>query len=44
MPKQPTDFILSPCRRQVLALLYLRTDERFHVRELERLTGLTNPQ
>ena len=41
MTKQPIDFIFSPYRRQVLALLYLRPDERFHVRELERLTGIS---
>lgn len=41
MTKQPIDFIFSPYRRQVLALLLLRPDERFHVRELERLTGIS---
>lgn len=41
MAKQPLDFIFSPYRRQVLALLLLRPDERFHVRELERLTGIS---
>ena len=41
MTKQPIDFLFSPYRRQVLALLLLRTDERFHVRELERLTGIS---
>ena len=41
MTKQPIDFLLSPYRRQVLALLLLRPDERFHVRELERLTGIS---
>ncbi len=39
--KQPIDFLFSPYRRQVLALLLLRPDERFHVRELERLTGIS---
>lgn len=41
MKKQPIDFLLSPYRRQVLALLLLRPDEQFHVRELERLTGIS---
>jgi predicted nucleotidyltransferase/DNA-binding MarR family transcriptional regulator len=41
MPKQPIDFIFSRYRRQVLALLLLRPDEQFHVRELERLTGIS---
>ena len=39
--QQPIHFIFSPYRRQVLALLLLRPDERFHVRELERLTGIS---
>jgi predicted nucleotidyltransferase len=41
MSKQPIDFLFSPYRRQVLALLLMRPDERFHVRELERLTGIS---
>lgn len=41
MTKQPIDFLFSPYRRRVLALLLLRPDERFHVRELERLTGIS---
>ena len=41
MTKQPIDFLFSPYRRQVLALLFLRPDERFYVRELERLTGVS---
>lgn len=41
MPKQPIDFLFSRYRRQVLALLLLRSDEQFHVRELERLTGIS---
>lgn len=41
MSKQPIDFLFSPYRRHVLALLFLRPDERFHVRELERLTGVS---
>jgi DNA-binding transcriptional ArsR family regulator len=41
MTKQPIDFLFSPYRRQVLALLLLRPDERFHVRELARITGIS---
>jgi len=41
MTKQPIDFLFSRYRRQVLAVLLLRPDERFHVRELERLTGIS---
>ena len=33
--------MFSPYRRQVLAVLFLRPDEQFHVRELERLTGVS---
>ena len=41
MPKQAIDFLFSPYRRQALAVLFLRPDEQFHVRELERLTGVS---
>ena len=41
MTKQPVEFMFSPYRRQVLATLFLRPDERFHVRELERITGVS---
>ena len=41
LKKQPIDFLFSRYRRQVLALLLLRPDEKFHVRELERLTGIS---
>ena len=41
MPKQLIDFIFSPYRRQMLAVLFLRPDEQFHVRQLERLTGIS---
>ena len=41
MPKQVIDFIFSPYRRQMLAVLLLRPDEKFHVRQLERLTGIS---
>lgn len=37
---QPIDLMFSAYRRKVLALLLLRPDEDFHVRELERLTGV----
>jgi predicted nucleotidyltransferase len=41
MPKQPIEFLFSPYRRQVLAVLLLRPDEQFHVRQLERMTGVS---
>ncbi len=41
MSKQPIEFMFSPYRRQVLAVLFLRPDERFHVRQLERMTGVS---
>ena len=41
MPKQLIEFMFSPYRRQVLAVLFLRPDEQFHVRELERITGVS---
>ena len=41
MAKQPVEFMFSPYRRKALASLFLRPDERFHVRELERITGVS---
>ncbi|HNP36252.1 MAG TPA: nucleotidyltransferase domain-containing protein [Woeseiaceae bacterium] len=41
MPKHPIEFMFSPYRRQVLAALFLCPDEKFHVRELERITGIS---
>ena len=41
MPKQPIEFLFSPYRREVLAVLLLRPDEKFHVRQLERMTGVS---
>jgi len=41
MPKQPIEFMFSPYRRELLAKLFLHPDERFHVRELERMTGIS---
>lgn len=41
MPKQLIDFIFSPYRRQMLAVLFLNPDEKFHVRQLARLTGIS---
>lgn len=41
MAKQPVEFMFSSYRRQALATLFLRPDERFHVRELERITGVS---
>lgn len=37
---QPIDLMFSTYRRRVLAVLLLRPDDDFHVRELERLTGI----
>ncbi len=41
MPKLPVEFVFSPCRRRVVAVLFLRPDEHFHVREFERMTGVS---
>ena len=41
MSKQPIEFMFSPYRRQALAVLFLRPDEQFHVRQLERMTGVS---
>ena len=41
MTKQPIEFMFSTYRRQLLARLLLRPDERFHVRELARMTGIS---
>lgn len=41
MSKQPIEFMFSPYRRQVLAVLFLRPDEQLHVRELGRMTGVS---
>jgi len=40
MPAQPLDLMFSAYRRGILAQLLLRPDEAFHVRELERMTGI----
>lgn len=37
---RPIDLLLSDYRRRILGLLLLRTGERFHVREIARLTGI----
>lgn len=37
---QPINLMFSAYRRKVLAVLLLRPDQDFHVRELERLTGV----
>lgn len=37
---KPAEILFGAYRRQVLALLLLRPDERFHVREIARLTGI----
>lgn len=39
MLRSPSDTLFSGYRRRVLALLLLRPDEAFHVREIARLTG-----
>jgi predicted transcriptional regulator len=36
---RPIDLMFSSYQRRVLALLLLRADESFHVREISRLTG-----
>ena len=41
MSKQPIEFMFSAYRRQVLAVLFLRPDEQFHVRQLGRMTGVS---
>ena len=41
MSRQPIEFMFSPYRRQVLAVLFLRPDEQFHVRQLARMTGVS---
>jgi len=40
MPAQPLDLMFSGYRRGILAQLLLGPDEAFHVRELERMTGI----
>ncbi|NOQ41277.1 MAG: nucleotidyltransferase domain-containing protein, partial [Desulfuromusa sp.] len=37
---KPAEILFGAYRRQVLALLLLRSDERFHVRGIARLTGI----
>lgn len=37
----PVEFMFSPYRYRVLARLFLHPDEEFHVRELERMTGVS---
>lgn len=39
MPKQPIELMFGVYRRELLARMLLRPDEKFHVRELARLTG-----
>jgi predicted nucleotidyltransferase/DNA-binding HxlR family transcriptional regulator len=41
MARQPIEFMFSQYRRELLAKLLLRPDEQFHVRELERMTGIS---
>lgn len=37
---QPAEVLFGTYRRQALALLLMRPEERFHVREIARLTGI----
>jgi predicted nucleotidyltransferase len=37
---KPAEILFSAYRRQMLGLLLLRPEERFHVREIARLTGI----
>jgi len=41
MPKQAIELMFGAYRRQLLATLLLRPGERFHVRELGRMTGIS---
>lgn len=41
MPKQPIDLMFGAYRRRLLATLLLRPGERFHIRELARMTGIS---
>ncbi len=41
MPKQPIDMMFGAYRRRLLATLLLRPGERYHVRELGRMTGIS---
>lgn len=41
MPKQPIELMFGVYRRELLARVLLRPDEKFHVRELARLTGFS---
>ena len=41
MPKQPIELMFGTYRRQLLSTLLLRPGERFHVRELARMTGIS---
>lgn len=41
MPRQTIELMFGSYRRQLLAQLLLRPDEKFHVRELARMTGIS---
>jgi len=41
MPKQPIELMFGAYRRKLLATLLLRPDEKFHVRELGRMTRIS---
>lgn len=36
----PVEILFGSYRRRILALLFVRPDEQFHVREISRLTGI----
>ncbi len=40
MHKQPIELMFSAYRRELLSTLLLRPDEKYHVRELGRMTGI----
>ena len=40
MSKQPIELMFGAYRRQLLATLLLRPDEKYHLRELSRMTGI----
>ena len=41
MPKQAIELMFGAYRRKLLGLLLLRPDERYHVRELARMTEIS---
>ena len=41
MPKQPVELMFGAYRRQLLATLLTRPEEKYHLRELGRMTGIS---